>query len=75
MDVEQRLAETRQKFEDTQKRRNQLIEEANSLMTEMNQLEGQWRLLQEMQQTVAPISEDATTITAIPEEDKPNEEK
>lgn len=62
MDVQAKLAETKQKFEETQTQRNNFIEQANACMTEMNKLEGEWRLLQEMQP-----SEPATTLVATPE--------
>lgn len=73
MDIQERLAETKRKYDEAQAQRNGLVEQANALLTEMNKLEGEWRLLQEM--TPDGPALDPNSITAEPEPDKPNEEE
>lgn len=71
MTISERIHISEQKFESKKTEREQHLVGAEECLIEMNKLQGEWRLLQELESDNIEQLGEATTIEAIPEvEDK-----
>lgn len=68
MNIVDRLAECEQKFEQFKAKREEHLAAATECLTEMNKLQGEYRLLQEMQEAEqSKVNKKATTVEAVAE--------
>lgn len=72
MDIEQRLRESEQRFEQKKAERDQYLQTADECLTEMTKLQGEYRLLQQLlneqfEKEPKKVNKKADTIEAVPE--------
>lgn len=68
MQLENRIIETKQKFEEKQSERDGYLKQADLCMQEMHRLQGEYRVLVELKDNQKP--DKATTITATQAKEK-----
>jgi hypothetical protein len=69
MDLDNRITEATQKFDQKQQERNDYLKLADECLEEMHKLQGEFRLLSALKENEAVTSE-ATTIKAVPAKEK-----
>jgi len=74
MNIEARIHESEKQFEQKKSEREKHLQAAEDCLVEMTKLQGEFRVLNELLVDQQPASEDATTITAIPDS-KPEKDK
>ncbi len=69
MDLQAKIRDCEQRFDQTKAQRDSLIEQANGLLEELNKLQGEYRLLQQMLSEQKPnkSNKKVAAIEAIPE--------
>lgn len=74
MDIDNRIEEATQKFENLKEQRNKLLSDAEEILSEMTKLQGEYRVLVELQENSkvkkAEVIDEANTIVAKPEKEK-----
>lgn len=69
MDIEQRIKEAEQKFEQFTKDRDGHLKAAEDILTEMTKLQGEWRVLQDLlPKDGKKVNKKPTVIDAVSEE-------
>lgn len=68
MNIQERILDSEQKFNQQQQQREQHLKSAEECLTEMTKLQGEWRVLQDLLvEEPKKSNKKATTIEAVPE--------
>ena len=69
MTIEERITACAQQFDELDAKRATLLQEASELLTEMTKLQGEYRVLQQIQADDKPskVNKKATTVEAVAE--------
>lgn len=62
MDIQERIVETEQKFEQKKSEREQHLQTAEELLVELTKLQGEWRLLKELSETKVTEPQEAELV-------------